>query len=344
MLLAALLAAVALALAACGGGDDSGGTGGDPVSADDDPQAVLDSALGGSGDPVQSGVLDLQFSLDSASADIGSIQASLSGPFSSNGEGELPDVDFDVSADADVGGPTVNFAGGVTLTQNGLWINYGDTDYQLDDTTFAQVKDSYAKSAQLQNDESNGETGSFSQFGIDPQTWLTDVKNEGTTDIDGTETVHVSGTGDIKKIVSDLDSVAQQSGQQQLDPSQLGALEDSVSNATVDVYADADDGSLRRLDIALDVANGPGAGTSTITLSIGIADPNSDQSISEPEDAQPLEDLLGQFPGAADSLGGLSPQSSGGGAPDAGSSADYYQCVQDAPTPSAVADCSKLLQ
>ncbi len=336
-----MLALGALLLAACGG-DDSGTA----VNADTDPQEVLDAALGGGGDPIKSGVLDLEFNLDSKSSDLGSISASLKGPFSSNGDGDLPDVDFDVTAGADVGGPTLSFQGGIVLTEDGLWINYDDQAYQLDDQAFAQVKDSYAKSSQLQDDEED--SSSFSQFGVDPQTWLTDVSNEGTVDIDGTETVHVTGKGDIAKIVSDLDSVAQKSGQgTQLDPAQLKQLKDSVGNSVVDVYANTDDGTLRELDVTLDVANGGGNGDSTVKLSIGIADPNSDQEIDEPADAQPLSDLLGQFPGAADSLGGLAPSSgtgTGTGTGGGGDSSAYYQCVQQAPTPEAVGECAKYLK
>ncbi len=330
-----MLALGALLLAACGG-DDSGTA----VNADTDPQEVLDAALGGGGDPIKSGVLDLEFNLDSKSSDLGSISASLKGPFSSNGDGDLPDVDFDVTAGADVGGPTLSFQGGIVLTEDGLWINYDDQAYQLDDQAFAQVKDSYAKSSQLQDDEED--SSSFSQFGVDPQTWLTDVSNEGQVDIDGTETVHVTGKGDIAKIVSDLDSVAQKSGQgTQLDPAQLKQLKDSVGNSVVDVYANTDDGTLRELDVTLDVANGGGNGDSTVKLSIGIADrtPPGDRRAA---DAQPLSDLLGRFPGAADSLGGLAPSSgtgTGTGTGGGGDSSAYYQCVsrRRRPRPSASA-------
>ncbi len=332
-----LTALLAVGIAACGGDDDS--SGGTAVSADTDPQEVLDVALGGGGDPIESGVLALDFSLESDSADVGAIDASIGGPFSSNGDGELPSLDFDVSASAEVGGPTLDFAGGLVLTEDGLWIDYQDQAYQLDDPTFAEVKDSYAQSSQLQEDESEG--GSLSQFGVDPQNWLTDVTNEGTEDVDGTETVHVSGAGDIKRIVEDLDSVAAESGQQQLDTGQLDQLESSVDNAQVDVYAATDDGTLRRLDVAVDVANGGGNGSSTVTLSVGIADPNSDQDISAPENAQPLSDLLGQLPIGADSLGGLAPGAGGGAS---GGSDAYYQCVQEAPTPEAVGECAKYLQ
>lgn len=330
-LLGSLLALGALALAACGGGDD----GGTAVGADTDPQQVLDAALGSGGDPITSGVLDLSFKLDSTKGEVGSIEASVSGPFSSNGDGELPDLDFEIKAGADVGGPTLSFDGGLILTTDGLWVNYQDQSYQLDEATFARVKDSYAKSATLRQNESASDGGSLSQFGIDPQDWLTGVSNEGTEDIDGTETVHISGSGDIKRIVSDLDAVARKSGQEQLGGSELDQLESSIEDAEVDVYAATDDGSLRRIDVAFDLADGAGS----VTLSVAIADPNSDQSIDTPDEAQPLSDLLSQFLGAAGVAGG----GSTGGGTDGGSDA-YYQCVQQAPSPAAVSDCARYLQ
>ncbi len=72
--------------------------------------------------------------------------------------------------------------------------------------------------------------------------------------------------------------------------------------------------------------------------------PNSDQDISVPEDAQPLSELLGQLPVGADSLGGLAPSTGGDSSGGSGGSDAYYQCVQQAPTPDAVNDCSRYLQ
>lgn len=324
----------ALALTACGG-DDGGGS---AVGADTDPQQVLDEALGGGGDPIRSGILDLSFKLDSTKGEVGSVEASINGPFSGNGDGELPDLDFDIDASAEVGGPTLSFAGGLVLTGDGLWVNYQDQSYQLDDATFARVKDSYAKSAALQEDERD-DGGSLSQFGIDPQNWLTDVTNEGTEETDGTETVHISGRGDIDKIVSDLDAVARKSGQEQLGGSDLDQLKASIAGADVDVYAATDDGSLRRIDVALDLAGGAGS----VSLSVGIADQNSDQSITAPDEARPLSDLIGQFLGAAGVGGAGAGGAAGGGS--GGSTGDaYYQCVQQARTPEAVSECAQLLQ
>lgn len=341
LLIVGLLAASLLA--GCGG-DDSGEGGGTAVSADTDAQAVLDAALGSDGDPIESGVLNLSFDLTSDRADGVSANAAITGPFQSNGDGALPSVDFDIQAGAGAGGPDVGFDGGVTLTPDGLYVNYGGSDYVIDDATFQLVKDSYAQSSDLQAEQAD--SGSLSQFGIDPSTWLTDVTNGGEQDLEGTTVVQVSGTADVAKIFEDLGTAAEQSGQaSQLDAASLGQLQDSVQNASIDVFADADTGTLRQLDVNLEVVNPAGAGSAdTVTVSIGIADPNTDQEISAPADAKPIADLLGQFPGAASSLGGLgaaapsAPSASGGGGSDA-----YYQCVAEATTPAAVNECAPLL-
>ncbi len=114
-------------------------------------------------------MLDLDLSFESDSADFGSAQATITGPFSSNGDGELPDVDLDVSASVAAGGPEISFDGGVILTQNGLWVNYSDTDYQLEDTAFAQVKDSYAKSSELQDGASRARAARSPSSGSTPR-------------------------------------------------------------------------------------------------------------------------------------------------------------------------------
>ncbi|MBA2523758.1 MAG: hypothetical protein H0V25_10585 [Solirubrobacterales bacterium] len=332
-------------LSGCGGSDDS--------SSSDDPQAVLDAALGSSGDPIESGVLDLTFGLQSQDGGGVSADASLKGPFQSNGDGSLPSIDFDVVAGAETGGPKISIDGGVTLTPDGLFVSYGGSDYQVDDATFALLKDSYVKSAELQSQQQD--SGSLSQFGIDPSTWLTDVTDQGTEDLDGTQVVHVSGTADVAKIVADLGTVAEQSGGAgQVDPASLSQLESSVDNATIDVYADAGDNTLRKLDITLDIADPTGsAGTESVNLSVGIADPNSDQQITAPTGAKPLSDLLSQFPGLASSLGGVASgtgvapsaaaPSTGTGATGGGGSDAYYACVAAAPTPAEVTKCAQLL-
>ena len=336
LLLVAAAAALAL-LGGCGGSNAS----------DEDPQVVLDKALGGDGGGVDSGILDVTLDIKSSEEQAGNLSAEVSGPFQSNGTGKLPSIDLHVTASVDSGGSSFDFDGGLTTNEDGAWIGFQGDEYQLDDTTFQAVKSSYEKSASEQAGQDQQAT--LQQFGIDPQSWVTDLSNEGTEDLDGTEVVHVSGSADVPKLVADLNDVAQQTGQaQQLDPTTLKQLENTVTDATVDVYAATADDSLRKFEIGLTLADPRGgSGQVDVRLSIGISDPNSDQSISAPSDAKPLNDLLSQIPGGTGALGGLGGTSGGGAttpAPQASNSAEkYYDCVAKAKNAQAVQDCASLL-
>jgi hypothetical protein len=332
---------VVLALSGCGGGDS-----------DANPQQVLDDALGG-GTGADSGVLDLNLDVESKGGQAGSIKASVKGPFQSGGTDSLPQIDLDVTAAVDSGGAggNLDFKGGLTLTQDGAFVGLDGQEYQLDDATFQAVKSSYEKSAAA--NQSNAEGGSLEQFGIDPKSWVTDLSNEGTEQLDGTEVVHISGTADLPKIVADLNDAAQQTGgAQQLDPSALKGLEDTVSDSTIDVYAAVDDDSLRKFELHLTLADPRGgSGEVTVDLSVGISDPGGDQSIAAPTDAQPLADLLSQIPGGAAALGLGSAGSTGtSGSTNSGSQGSvsnaankYYDCVAKAKNAQAVNACAAQL-
>ncbi|MFN8113310.1 MAG: hypothetical protein U0R51_08915, partial [Solirubrobacterales bacterium] len=142
-----------VAMAGCGGSGSS----------DADPQEVLDKALG-SGEGTDSGVLDITLDVESTGGQAGNINAEVKGPFESNGTGNLPAVDFDVTASIDTGDTSFDFDGGLTLTDAGAWVGFQGDEYQLDDATFQAVKSSYEQSASQQ---AEGDQGSLSQFGID---------------------------------------------------------------------------------------------------------------------------------------------------------------------------------
>lgn len=339
-----LLAVFALVLLAGCGDDDSS----DAAGAETDPQAVLETALGSGGEAIESGVLELSFGLEATGEDAGSLSASITGPFQSGGEGQLPLLDLEATASLDDGSEaSFDFDGGLTVTENGAYVSYAGTDYEVDDQTFALLQQSYAQSAQLQ--ESEADQGSLEAFGVDPANWIDDLTNEGTTDIDGTEVVHVSGSADVPKLVADLKNIAQQTGQaSQLDDAGLQEVEDSITDATIDVYASADDGTLRQLDLSLGIANPTGSGDATVTISIGIADPNSEQEIEAPDDPQPISDLLGQIPGGAETLGGLGATggSAGSGnsvAPGGAGADEYYDCAAKAETAADLEACAGLV-
>ncbi|MCL4287422.1 MAG: hypothetical protein KJ006_07235 [Thermoleophilia bacterium] len=333
LVLVAGLAAVAV-LPGCGGGDEAGA----------DPRQILDDALGGEGG-VDSGVLDIELDVAASGEGAGEmpidLSAELGGPFQSNGPGELPSVDFELSASVDAGGMPLDLDGGLTLTGDGAWVGFEDAEYQLDDATFRELEAAYEQSAAERED---GPQGSLEQLGIDPRDWVTDLANEGTEDLDGDEVVHVSGTADVPKLVSDLSDVARRTGQATaLDDADLDLLAGTVGAATIDVYATSGEHALRQIDVGLKLADPSGGpGELDVALSVGIADPGGEQDISPPEDARPLSELLGRIPGGMPALG---IGGAGGVAPPqaSGSAEDYYDCVAKAKSSSAIEECIGLL-
>jgi hypothetical protein len=322
---AALFAALAL-LAGCGGGADDS----------TDPQELLTETFSGDGQ-VESGVLDISVDAAAEGDGGGSLTASLSGPFESTDPEKLPLIDVDASVDLEAGPDSQSIEGGVTVVEDGAYVTTGGQAYQVDQATYDSLVQAFAQSAQQQDSSTEQGSAIFDQLGIDPSTWITDVTNEGTEDVDGTETIHISGTPDVSRILEDA---------QRLDPtgSAAGAgsasqLADSVQSSSVDVYTGADDKILRKLDLAIELADPGGSGqTVTFSLSIGISAVNEDQTIEAPADAKPLDDLI---PGGLGALGGL--QSGGTGLGDLGGSPEYQQCVATASDPDELAQCAKLL-
>lgn len=352
VLLLALGLAAAL-IAACGEDSDSG--------SDADPQQLLEETFSANAE-VESGVLDVSIDADVTGAQGGTLSAALSGPFQSTGTNKLPalDMNLDLSAEG-VGTENVEFSGGLTVTEDGAFINVDGTDYAVDDQTFSSFKRLYSESAQSQQGSGEG-AALLQQLGIDPSTWLTDVTNEGTEEVGGVETVHISGTADIAKIVEDFQSLAEgvPGAAAGIDQQQLQQLEEAVRSVTVDVFTGADDRILRRLDLTFDLQDPASGQEISFSFSIGISEINEPQEITAPENAKPLEDLIPGGLGAAGGLGGLGGLQGLGGLPDGGGSAGgggsvdlddlqganqkYVDCVNGATTPEEILDCARLLE
>lgn len=321
----ALLAALAL-LAGCG----------DSSSDDADPQQLLSETFSGDGQ-VESGVLDISVDATADGDGGGSLTAALSGPFESSSPDELPLLDLDASVDLEAGPASQSIEGGVTVVEDGAYLTTDGQAYEVDQPTFDALAQAFAQSAAEQDSSAEDGAAIFDQLGIDPSTWITEVTNEGTVDVEGTETVHISGTPDVSRILEDA---------QRIDPtgSAAGAgssaqLADAVESASVDVYTGADDKILRKLDLSIELAD-PGGTDQTVsfTLSIGISNVNEDQAIEAPADAQPIDKLI---PGGLGALGDLEAGDTGLG--DLGGSPEYQQCVSTAASPDELAQCAELL-
>jgi len=332
-------------VAGCGGSSSN----------DEDPQQVLHETFNNP-TKITSGNLDISVDGSAEGQQSGNFSASITGPFQADPKDEaaIPQLDLtaDVSGGASVG-PSISFNGSLITTKDNAYVEYQDQAYEVGTAAFQQFAQAYAKAAK-QNQAKGGSTG-FSQFGIDPSTWLTNVSNEGTTDVEGTDSIHIHGDADLSKIVTDLQKISKQTGgtTQQVTPDQLKQLTDAVKTASVDVYSSTDDKLLTKLAISLSIAPPASAGGSVSSLdvnfSVTLSDVNQPQTISAPSNPKPIAELLGQLgiPG----LGGLPGTGGtggfsipGGGSSSGGSGSSSYQnCVAQAKSQAEIQKCLQQL-
>jgi hypothetical protein len=369
-----LLAVCALALpipaviAGCGDDDDGG---------DEDPQAVLDATFEND-ERISSGNLDLTASVSAEGEQGGSFEFSVSGPFQGDADdpAAIPQLDLTGSVSGEGGGQSIDFEGGLVVTEDNAFVEYQGEAYEVGTEQFAQLKEQAEAQAGAAADEEAsasfqaGCEQAIEQAGGDPaacdvdfQSWLTDLTNEGTEEVGGTDAVHIHGDADIEQILTDIGELAasvpgaaEQAG---FDPSQLSQFSDAVTEASFDVYSGADDDLLRGLDANISIdpsALGAAAGavpvdSIDVSFSLEIADVNEDQTIEAPTDAQPLDELLGGIPGLGGSgldfdLGGGGGGAGGGAGGGGGGNADaYLECVAQADPQNAaeINECLDLL-
>ncbi len=347
----------ALALAACGGGDGGGG--------DEDPQEVLNATFEG-GKTVESGVFDVGVEVKSEGGETaGTLEASLGGPFQSE-EGAFPQ--FDIDAEAKLDSEDQDFSGeaGLTSTGDGAFVGFQGTEYEVPKEAFDQFAQTFTQLQAQTEKQSQGEGGVLGSLGINPTNWLTDLNNDGDEEVEGAETIHISGQADVDKLVGDLRTIAEKApaaAGQEVTPDQLAqldALTGIIESADFDIYTGKDDDLLRKLEANLSLAPPEAEGSPDavdVKFTITLSDVNEPQEIAAPSGAEPLDQLLSQFGLDTGSLGGLGSALGGasgtGGAPEAGGSpaapgddaaAAYLECIGSAEGEAALEQCDALLQ
>jgi hypothetical protein len=357
IVLAASLTA-ALAIAACGGDDGS---------SDEDPQEVLQATFAGD-QALDSGVLDLDVEIKSEGGELaGNFEAGLGGPFQSE-DGAFPTFDLEAEASQDVEDESLDFSGNASLTSTGdaAFVGLQDNEYQVPQQAFEQFATTFTR-LQTQSQEQGAQEagGVLSAIGVHPTEWLTELENEGEEDVEGTETVHISGQADVESLVGDLRTIAEKAPQaagQKVTPQQLAqldALTGVIESADFDIYSGKDDDQLRKLEgsLALNPPDGEGAPeTVTISFTLTLSEVNEPQEIEAPADAQPFDELLAQVASDPSALGGLGSalgQGAGGatppeagGSPDPTSDSDaaaYLECIGSAEGQEALDACEHLM-
>lgn len=363
------------ALAGCGGDDSS----------DVDPQTVLDETFTNE-EQATSGDLSLTVSGSAEGDQGGSFEASLSGPYQGDPDdpNAIPQLDWTGSVSADGAGQSFSAEGGLIVTEDNAFVEYGGSTYEVGTDTFSQFKE-LAESAAAQQTESTeglsfGEAftqqcssqiqaagGDPSACEIDFQSWLTELTNDGTEDIEGTETDHVSGSLNVETMLQDLvelgSSVPQAATSGVPSEEQVQQIADAVEEASFDLFSGTEDRILRGFDfaIAIDPSSIPDAAAAGVesvdaSFSFRLGAVNEEQTIEAPSDAQPIEDLLGQFgidPSALGGLGalgggdelGITPGEDGGApaVPGGGDTDAYLDCIAEAQTPEEINACTQEL-
>jgi hypothetical protein len=353
-LVAALVAlAVPALVAGCGG--DSG--------SDEDPQDVIEATFNND-EQVTSGVLD--FSIEASAGDQGDFSASLSGPFQGV-EGDptaVPQLDLTASLSGTGAGQSVDFEGGLVVTEDNAFVEYNGQAYEVGTDTFAQLKQQMEQQADQADTGSGDAATSFREGceqaieaqGGDPSAcdfdlsgWFTDLSNDGTEDVGGASTTHVSGNVDVAQMITDFIGLAESvpGAAGQIPQDQLDQVEQAVTDASFDVYSGEDDDLLRKLDAnvsidpsALDSAVPVPIDSVDLSFSVELSDVNEDQTIEAPSGAKPIDELLQQFGGlgglgglgalGGGDLGDLGGGDLGGGSGGGGPSDEYLECVQNA--------------
>jgi hypothetical protein len=361
-----VLAALATALVACGGGGDGGGGG-------EDPNKVLDQTFSSDHESVKSGDVSLKFNVDVAGKQSGSLDAELSGPFESQGQDQIPKLDFDVKADASGQGQNFNFEGGLTSTGDAAFVNYKGTDYEVDKSLFDQFQQA-VKQAAAQGDQNQQSGAQFlKQLGIDdPKSLLTNLKNEGTSDVEGTATNHISGDLDIGKTVDSLKNLLSNasalgslggSSPDLPSGSELDQVKNAIKTAHFDLYSGQGDHILRRLTINLVIEPPSGSVDKVdLTFDVTLGAVNESQSIEAPSNPKPFSELLKQLGVNPSSLGGAlgslgnvpgsgiagvgTPTTPPSGPPPSGANTKqaqkYLTCISQANSAADLQDCQSL--
>jgi hypothetical protein len=363
------LIALTAALSACGGGGGS-----------DDPQSVVEEAtLRG----VESGKIDLALALGIQGNRSGHVDASLSGPFQSESEAELPELDLSFSATGSLGGERIDRDAGFTLLGNRAYVAYEGTEYEVDSTTFNFVKSMLKQQGGGQDQPSEVAACREAVSGLELDKLLENLKDGGSAEVGGTSTTKVSGDLNasgaaeaFSELVDDpacneqLSATGQLPSAAELDKA-MNTVKNSLRSGHVDLYV-GDDHIVRRI-VARATIEPKGSSASAkrvdLDLDLTLTGVNEEQTISPPSSAKPLSnlflelginpiELLGAFQnaggsgGLGDLLEGLNDiggGSSGGGSSGGGGSSSsgrqsYYECLGEAHTPVDIQSCTGLLQ
>jgi hypothetical protein len=288
--------------------------------------------------------LDAELDLKGLTADPITIQAE--GPFRVN-KGKLPSAAIDLNISTNGGGQTITT--GVLSTGDRAFLKFEDVYYEEPP---AQVRRANAAIRARHGGRSLG------QLGLDPRSWLSESKVEGDATVSGVKTRHVSGTLDVERLMTNVNSFIRKSstalGSSTVTPLSRAdnrALARDVQDPDFDVYVGKQDGIVRRISGTVkfkipeaERAKLGGLEKGSITFSVELSHVNGHQHIEAPSHARPLSELTRSL-GSGALLGGVE-KSKGSGSPSADAFRRYSQCLDKSKSgdTQALQACAQILQ
>jgi hypothetical protein len=290
----ATMLALAVAFAACGG------------SSSDDPQAVVDEAtLQG----IESAEIEMALGIDVTGSEGGRLDVSLSGPFQSEDEAELPEFDLTATAKGSIGGEKVDFDGGLTLLGDKAYVAYEKVEYEVDPSTFSFVRSLLKQQAGTEG--KSGEVTACQEAAaeiLQPSDFIENLKDGGSADVGGTDTTKVSGDLNVTVAVDatielsedpacseQLQAAGSLPSKAKLEKSQ-NEVERAVKSAHVDLYV-GDDHIVRRISGQVTIEppkkrSSGGAKSVDLEFDLTLTGVGEEQTIAAPSSSKPLSALF----------------------------------------------------
>lgn len=314
--LLAAFAALAALLSACGGGGSSGS---------EDPQKVIEQATF---EGIKSGEVDVSINVKTDGKQGGELKIALSGPFQTTGKESLPELAMTASAKGEANGEKVDFEGGLTVLNDRAYIAYGGKNYEVDPTTFGFIKSGFEEAEQEGANESTGAKATACQkeaTSLDLGEFVDNLENEGGEEVEGVETIKLSGDLNPKNAVDAILKLSESpacaselksAGTLPLDElkEQSGELTGGIKKAHIEVYVGEEDHIVRKVTADMTVEPKGTGEKAEVEFEMTLGKVNEKVSIKAPAGAEPIEKLFSQLGvNPLELLGALQGGSSGEG-------------------------------
>jgi hypothetical protein len=195
-----------------------------------------------------------------------------SGAFELAGANEMPKVDVQLSVRVD--SMKLNASGGFVTTGERAWFTRGATGYAVPQDSWTKIVEARESGAAPAADAP--------KVDVDPNSWVRNVKSEGTERMDGVEVTHISADVDSAKAITDVVKAMSQTGDT---PSPLPNAEQQIrqtglTDAHLEVWV-GDDKIMRRASLELS-GKGDGGRRVDASLDLELSDVNKPQTITRP--------------------------------------------------------------